>query len=534
MKILFSASGQPLNELRDRIFAEVEQAVPGAFVEIDAAKGQIAVEPPAGADPDATAETLRQRFLTLGIQATRLSEPSPQPPFGAYQPYSPPPIRMDGFRQPRTVRLSVFVISLICVALAVAVLAFSFSALLFGGSSLFGVGSTLGTGDQTGEDYAGKIAIVDYLFENYSLYDTNGELLLDEMLKAYAAATGDEYAAYYTAEEYAALMSEMGGNAVGVGITVTWDAETESIMIIQVMPESPAAVAGVCPGDRIVAIGSKAEGERVSDLGYHVAMQKMLGEAGTTATFVVARGSEEIEFAIVRAEFTVVSAKGWVSTTNPTVGIIRLSGFEGNTPAQFKAAMNSLIEKGCTRFVFDVRNNPGGEQKSVTAVLSYFLNENDTVLSIVEKDGTTTYYRAEPVTYTGRYADCSITKEEIGMYRGLPIVVLTNGYTASAAELFTAALSDYELATLVGETTYGKGVIQTIFDLSRLGYSGGVKLTVGYYAPPSGVNYDKIGISPDKGVALDPALAGKSIYLLSEAEDNQLSAAIAAVLESQA
>ena len=394
--------------------------------------------------------------------------------------------------------------------------------------------STLGTGAQEGEDYAGKIAAIDYLFENYSLYDTNGELLLDEMLKAYAAATGDEYAAYYTAEEYAALMSEMGSNAVGVGITVTWDADTESIIVIQVMPDSPAANAGVHPGDRIVAIGTKTEGERVRDLGYDLAMKKLLGEAGTAAAFVVSRNDEEIEFSIVRAAFTAVSAEGWVSVTDPTVGIVRISGFEAKTPAQFKAAMEELRGKGCTRFVFDVRNNPGGEQKSVTAVLSYFLNENDTVLSVVDKAGSTTYYRAEPVTYTGEYADCSVAKEEIGMYRGLPIVVLTNGYTASAGELFTAALSEYELATLVGENTYGKGVIQSIFDLSRMGYSGGVKLTIGYYAPPSGVNYDKVGIAPDKVVALDPALQDKSIYLLSEAEDNQLSAAIAAVLELQA
>ena len=115
------------------------------------------------------------------------------------------------------------------------------------------------------------------------------------------------------------------------------------------------------------------------------------------------------------------------------------------------------------------------------------------------------------------------------MYRNYEKVVLTNGSTASAAELFTAVLSEYDLALVVGETTYGKGVIQSIYDLSHFGaYSGAIKLTVGYYSPPSGQNYDGIGISPDEGceVALDPALAGKHLYTLTQEEDNQLIAAV--------
>lgn len=530
MKIQFSAPGAKLNELRDRIFEAVEKTAPGAFVELDPARSMIVIELAPDADADATAEALRLRFLELGLSVSRVAPTAP-PPFGGQAQFyqTPPPIRFDA-QKPRTVRLSVFVISLIAVALAVAVLSFSFSGLLFGSGSLFGMESTLGTGQQEGEDYAGKIALIDYLFENYSLYDTNGELLLDEMLRAYAAATGDEYAAYYTAEEFEALLGDMEGNAVGIGISVVWEPETQSIVVIQVMPESPALAAGVLPGDRIVRIGTVASGENVSDLGYEATMEKMLGEIGTQAMFVIQRGEQQLEFSITRATFSAVSAQGWVSVTDPSVGIVRISGFEANTPAQFKAAMSNLLDRGCERFVFDVRNNPGGEQKSVTAVLSYFLQENDTVLSIVDKAGNTTYYRAEVASYTGEYADCSITKEEIGMYRGHSIAVLTNGYTASAGELFTAVLSEYGLATVVGENTFGKGVIQSIFDLSQMGYSGGLKLTIGYYAPPSGKNYDKVGIAPDVAVTLDPSLQGKSIYLLQEAEDNQLSTAISAVL----
>ncbi len=528
MKITFSVPVRQLEEQYDRILAELSLTLPDVRVEADRSSGLLTLDLPPNADPVAVLETLRLSFAKLGIDAKRIQSQE-QAYYGSYA-QNVPPVHLGG-KQPRTVRLSVFVISLICVALAVSVLMFSIG-MLFGDISwLFGSDGTLGTGEQEGESYAGKIALIDSIFEEYALYDTDGQLLLDEMLKAYVAATGDKYAAYYTAEELEALMAEMEGEAVGVGVTVTLDVETGTILVIQVAPDSPAAKADVKPGDRIVAIGTKAEGERVADIGYEIALKKLQGEVGTVAEFVVLRGEEEIEFSITRAAFTAVSAQGWVSTTNAEVGILRISSFEANTPAQFKTAMNELIEKGCTRFVFDVRNNPGGEQKSVSAILSYFANEDDVILSTVSKDGTTTYYRAEEATYTGDYAACSVAKEEIGMYRDYPMVVVTNGYTASAGELFTAALSDYGLATLVGENTYGKGVIQSIFDLSSMGYSGGLKLTVGYYAPPSGENYDGKGIAPDVTVVLEEALANKSLYLLSESEDNQLSAAIAQVMK---
>jgi len=154
----------------------------------------------------------------------------------------------------------------------------------------------------------------------------------------------------------------------------------------------------------------------------------------------------------------------------------------------------------------------------------------------VTKDGTKTVTKAVAVSYDGEYASCSVKKEEIGMYRDYPVVVLINGHTASAGELFTATLADYGVATLVGVNTYGKGVIQSIFDLSTLGkyygvdVSGGFKLTVGYYAPASGVNYDGKGIAPHVQVELDPALGHQNLYLLDESEDNQLSMAIQTVL----
>jgi carboxyl-terminal processing protease len=223
---------------------------------------------------------------------------------------------------------------------------------------------------------------------------------------------------------------------------------------------------------------------------------------------------------------------GKVSETNAAIGIVSISQFATNTPVQFKNEMDRLIGLGCTKFVFDVRNNPGGDLKSIVAVLSYFLNENDLVVTIVQKDGTSESEYVKAVTYEGTYADCSVAKQDIGKYRNYAKAVLMNGYTASAAELFSAVLRDYQLATLVGTTTYGKGVLQNIFDLSVFGYSGGLKLTTGYYNPPSGENYDGKGVAPHGAeTPLDDAVKDKNPALLSEAQDNQLAAAIAAITQ---
>ena len=522
MRITFSVPKKLLKKHRTELCTELERTIPEAKILTDHKNGHLILDLAPNADPISVTERVRVHAEKYGMQLALV----PNTTFGGEYSFSAP-----HKRPARMVKMSRFVISLVAVAVVCSILAFSIAATMFGGmSGLFG--DTLGTDGQGSEDYADKIALIDFLFTNYGLYDTNGKLLLDEMLHAYAAATGDKYAAYYTEEEFQALMSDMEGSAVGIGVTVTFDPDAKCINVFQVVKGSPASQAGVLPGDRIVAIGTIQENERVSDVGYEAAMTKLLGEEGTEAKFVVLREGVEIEFSIVRARFTAISAEGWQSTTDPTIGIIRISGFEAMTPEQFKSEMGKLLQAGCTRFVYDVRNNPGGELKSVSAVLSYFANEGDVLVSTVTKQGETTYYKAEPASYTGEYAACSVKKEEIGMYRGYPAVVLANGNTASAGELFTAALRDFGLADVVGEKTYGKGVLQSIFDLSDVGeifnmeLDGGLKLTIGYYAPPSGVNYDGVGIAPTVPVALSMEAQSKNLYLLSESEDDQLLAAI--------
>ncbi len=518
MELLFSLSPAPQAARRDEMLRALSSTVPEAIVEISTDGKALRVLLPPTTDRFAAADAITFRVLSFGIEAREM-------PRSAYTPQTPiTNVPHHPQKKPRTVRLWVFVASLIAVALAFSVLAFSLGA-AFGG--IFGTGNTLGS-DGT-EDYAAKIGIVDTIFSEYALYDTNGDLLLDSMLRAYVEATGDKYAAYYTEEEFLAIMAENNGDLVGIGVTVVESVDPPGIAIVGVMPSSPAEAAGVVPGDLIVSVGTGENAVSVAEQGFEMATAALRGEKDTVAEFTVLRGTEQLTFSITRAVVESVSVMGRVSTTDPTVGIIRITQFITNTPVQFEAEMEKLLADGCTSFVFVVRNNPGGDLKSIVGVLSYFLNEGELIVSIVSRDGSTQSMYTKEALYKDTYADCSVAKEDIGKYRNYGKAVLVNGNTASAAELFTAVLSDYSLAKVVGTTTFGKGVLQNIFDLANFGYGGAIKLTTGYYNPPSGVNYDGVGIAPHGGeTPLDEAVKNKNIYLLTEAQDNQLRAAITA------
>ena len=194
---------------------------------------------------------------------------------------------------------------------------------------------------------------------------------------------------------------------------------------------------------------------------------------------------------------------------------------------QFSGAVDDLKAKGISKFVFDVRYNGGGSLDSIVAVLSYFLQEGDTIISTADKNGKADVTKAQVIKkFSGEEAGCNVSAEDIGKYRDLKAVVLCNSYTASAAELFTATFRDYGLAKTVGETTFGKGSMQSTLPLGYFGVDGVLKLTTNVYFPPCGESYDGIGIAPDVPVKLDEALESKNIYEITDAEDNQLKAAI--------
>lgn len=404
------------------------------------------------------------------------------------------------------------------------------------------IGNIFGSSDKETDDGNGNGGglsgtstedIVKAMLERFSFYDV--ELTDEDMayaaVSAYIAKTGDRYAKYYNEEEYAALQKENEGENQGIGITVTENADKKAIEIISVLPDTPAEKAGLLAGDLIVKVGKGESAVDVADVGYEPALKKLQGTKGTLCEFGISReGSDEvIEFSILREEFTSESVIYTVSSADKTVGIVKLVQFDLTTPVQFYAAMETLIAGGCDKFVYDVRSNPGGDLASITAVLSYFLNEGDIVIRTKDRSGNMETQYCEPVSYKGSYSTCNIKKENIGKYRNYKAAVLVNGGTASAAELFTGNMKDYGLAKVFGEKTYGKGCMQSIYALNK----GAIKMTTAFYYPPISDNYDGIGIYPDEGctVELSEEAQKMNLYKLlraeNQAKDDQLSAAVA-------
>ncbi len=399
------------------------------------------------------------------------------------------------------------------------------------------------------DDSFTKLQILASLLEQYSYYsnDFDKEQMLDHVLRAYTEATGDNYAAYYTEEEYAALSSDNAGAGVGIGVSVVQEPlvvegqEYLTFNVITIFKNAPAENSNLRVGDSIYAIEIDGEYKSVAQLGgYTPALNAIRGEIGSTAKLLAFRphksgGYEIIEAAIVRNTYTKESVTGRVSETDAKVGIVYLSEFDLQTPVQFKAAVKALQEQGVERFIFDVRNNPGGDLQSIRAVLSYLLKEGDLILTAIDNKGNyVSPVYAGAANYAGAYASCSVKPNEVGMFADLDMVVLCNGNTASAAEVFTASLRDHKNITIIGETTFGKGIMQryySLYDMTSGAFDGYVKMTTHAYVTACGVTYHGTGISPTQGYAVE--LSEEALeyhfYLLPESVDNQLQKAIQAV-----
>lgn len=391
----------------------------------------------------------------------------------------------------------------------------------------------------------GELALISAIFEQFGYYSGKipQEEMIDEILKAYARATGDDYAEYYTYEEYKSMETESQGDYEGIGVSVVQTTlavdgyEHQVFQVISVFKDAPAQNAGVLVGDCVYAVKVDGEYKTVASLGYTGALAEIRGEKGTKAEFLALRKDAQgtyrtVEFSVVRDECTAEVVTHKVSETDPGVGIVHISSFDLATPIQFKTAVNELLSLGVEHFIFDLRNNPGGDLQSIKAILTYFLNEGDLILSAIDRNGqkADSYY-AEVIQWTDPlYSACNVSKDEIGMYADLDMVVLCNGNTASAAEVFTATMRDYGLAKIVGETTFGKGIMQSILPLSRYGnFDGYFKFTSFAYVTKCGIPYQDIGIAPDEGleVSLSEEAMNYNIYMLPEALDDQLLLAIA-------
>ena len=308
-------------------------------------------------------------------------------------------------------------------------------------------GILAGRKNQDGDD----LAVLNEMIRRYSLYadSLNRDAMIEAAFKAYVEATGDIYARYYTAEEYAELTAENNGDFCGIGVTVVQSTATldgAALMVyrvIEVYEDSPALGAGIHAGDMIYAVKTDGAWKTIGELGFDKALLAMRGEEGSEVEIQTLREESGTlrrmdPLTLRRKKLTTHSVRWEFLQTaageDRTVGVIHISGFDMTTPTQFKDAMNGLIAGGAEHFVFDVRNNPGGDLQSITAVLSYFLNDGDKVIDAIAKDkNVVATYSVEARELTGNYEGCSVKAEEIGMYRDRDFVVLCNGNTASAA-----------------------------------------------------------------------------------------------------
>ncbi|MBQ8249271.1 MAG: S41 family peptidase [Clostridia bacterium] len=350
-----------------------------------------------------------------------------------------------------------------------------------------------------------KLMDVEEIYNEFYIGELDEKEITDNILRGYIYGTGDKYAYYLSAEEFAENEVDTSAEYVGIGVRVMWSMNT--IEVINVMPDSPALEAGILPGDYIVAV----EGDYVSEIGYDEALDRMLGDVGTNANFTVQRNGETIEFSVVREKIKEISVISSVCESDPTVGIIQILEFDLGTPGQFKAACEELQKNGAERFVFDVRNNPGGNLDAICDILDYLLPEGP-IVHIVYKSG-------EKETISSD--DSSVN---------LNCSVIINENTASAGELFASALQDYDYAKLVGTTTYGKGTMQNIIPLSD---GSGFGISTALYYPPYSENYEGVGVQPDYPCEIAEEFALTSIYKLTFEQDAQLQKAIE-ILDSAA
>ena len=326
----------------------------------------------------------------------------------------------------------------------------------------------------------GKYAEIMRLIDEDPVAKAGAGEINDEMLREIVAATGDPYAQYYTAEEYAEFIKKYAGEYVGIGIGVVQ--EDDDITVMTVFEDSPAAEAGMEYGDVIIKVDGKAPAD-VDD-----AIQMISGDPGTPVTITVRRGEEELEFRLNRVKIDQDSVEyNKVDGTEDT-GYIRISSFIEDTDKDFKAAVKELKNEGCSKFIIDLRNNGGGMTDPSIEIADYLLPACR-IMSETTKSGAETVYTSKAGS------------------AGIDYVVLVNGDTASASEILTAAIQDNNGGTVIGSKTYGKGVTQLTHKFDD---GSAVKLTSTEYFRPNGEPVNGVGITPDieasDGEAMDKAL----------------------------
>lgn len=344
-----------------------------------------------------------------------------------------------------------------------------------------------------------KLTVMKMIVDNYFLEDVDPEDFAEGIYKGFINSLDDPYSTYYTVDEYKALLESSSGVYQGIGSTVSQDVKTGIITIVKPFKTGPAYKAGLLPGDIIY----KVEGEEVTGVDLTEVVSKMKGEEGTKVNMTIMRDGETkpLDFTITRKKIEVPTIE--YQMLEDKIGYIIISEFDKVTVTQFTKAIDELEDSGMKGLVIDVRSNPGGLLDAVVKMLDRLLPKG---LIVYTED-----------KYGNRETEDALDSKKINV----PLAVLINGNSASASEIFAGAIQDYEIGTVVGTTSFGKGIVQKVIPLTD---GTAIKLTISKYFTPKGRNIHGTGIKPDIEIELDEELLKEVVIPLEK--DNQLQEAI--------
>lgn len=361
------------------------------------------------------------------------------------------------------------------------------------------ISDNVGTSALTGSS---KSSIIKQYIDKYFMEDVDNDILTEGMYKGMLESLNDPYSVYYTKDEVESLKQSSEGEYVGLGISVTQNNETKVITVTKVYDDSPAKDAGIESGDTIYSINDNVLTDETLD----ELLVDIKGEEGKEVKMQLKRGEETIDADMKLREVLIDVVSYEMLEDN--IGYIIIDQFTGTSTEQVKEAINDLKSQGMERVIVDLRDNPGGQLECIQAILNYFLPKDKLLLYSETKDGEQERY------YT----------ENDGLVTDMPLCVLVNENSASASEVFAGVVKCYDRGKLVGNKTFGKGIMQSTFGLSD---GTAIKLTIGKYYLPDDSNIHGIGIEPDYEVKLPEDVT--NVWALKHPDDPQLTKAIEVV-----
>ena len=351
-------------------------------------------------------------------------------------------------------------------------------------------------------EIATKTTELEAYIDKYFVGDADKTAMADAAASAMVTATGDRWSYYISADSYASYMEQMNNAYVGVGITIAAAEDGSGLTVMEVTAGGPAEEAGVQVGDVMVSVDSTS----IADMTTAEVRDLVRGEEGTTVDLGFRRGEETVTLTVERRTIDQVVTTGELLDGN--IGYVKIVNFDSNCAAQTIAVIEDLMDQGAESLLFDVRYNPGGYKDELVKVLDYLLPEG-VLFRSVRTDGT------ESIDYSDE--SCV----------DLPMAVLVNGDSYSAAEFFAAALQEYGVGQVVGSQTCGKGYFQNTY---RLSDGSAVSLSSGTYYTPNNVSLANVGVTPDIPVDLTEDDAALLYYdQLAQTDDAQLQAALEAL-----